>query len=264
MALPSEGFSSLQHGPPLLHVVALRWGSGSHSPVLYVACREKAERADVDAAAMMLCPELTDASKNRKVYTPVSAIMHHAGFETLLLEGDKRKTMKRPKGARGRSRLCWLRPPEAARLIAAARARAERLEAEIETGGPRQFRGARKAAAKAARCFTALCVFLLFTGCRLTETLRIKPADAELQRSFVFCGKTKNGDPRPVHLPPQVVAELANIKFGRPVRLHRQVRAPLRVAEGGCDGGRCQDPRPGGLPRLPPHLRGVEAPLRRS
>jgi hypothetical protein len=91
-------------------------------------------QADVDAAATLLCPELTDASKNRKVYTPVSAIMHHAGFETLLLEGDKRKAMKRPKDSRGSSRLCWLRPPEAARLIAAARARAERLEAEIETG----------------------------------------------------------------------------------------------------------------------------------
>src|SRR5215468_5647318 len=32
MALPSKGLSSLQHGPPLLRVVALRWGSGSHSP----------------------------------------------------------------------------------------------------------------------------------------------------------------------------------------------------------------------------------------
>src|SRR5467141_957938 len=32
MALSSEGLSAVQHGPPLLRVVALRWGSGSHSP----------------------------------------------------------------------------------------------------------------------------------------------------------------------------------------------------------------------------------------
>src|SRR5712672_2157033 len=32
MALSSEGLSAVQHVPPLLRVVALRWGSGSHSP----------------------------------------------------------------------------------------------------------------------------------------------------------------------------------------------------------------------------------------
>src|SRR5258707_985168 len=32
MALPSEGLSAVQHGPPLLHLVALRWCAGSHSP----------------------------------------------------------------------------------------------------------------------------------------------------------------------------------------------------------------------------------------
>jgi hypothetical protein len=36
-------------------------------------------QADIDAAAAKLYPELTDASRNRFVYTPVSAVMHHAG-----------------------------------------------------------------------------------------------------------------------------------------------------------------------------------------
>src|SRR6266436_7912189 len=31
MALPSEGFSAAQHGPPLLRLVAMRWCAGSHS-----------------------------------------------------------------------------------------------------------------------------------------------------------------------------------------------------------------------------------------
>jgi transposase len=31
LALPTEGFSAVQHGPPLLRVVAVRWCAGSHS-----------------------------------------------------------------------------------------------------------------------------------------------------------------------------------------------------------------------------------------
>src|ERR1700693_1820735 len=31
MALSSEGFSAVQHGPPLLHLVAMRWRAGSPS-----------------------------------------------------------------------------------------------------------------------------------------------------------------------------------------------------------------------------------------
>lgn len=160
---------------------------------------------ELDAAGSALYPNGTHATRNRQVYTPAAAVIHHAGVE---------KTFKRPKGARGESRLTWLTPDQAFALIAAARARAMKLEAEVETT-PRQFRGAARAGVRAAHRFTALCLFLLYTGCRLTETLRARPQDVEIGRSFAFIGKTKNGDPRPVHLPPQVVAELANIDFGR-------------------------------------------------
>jgi integrase len=51
-------------------------------------------------------------------------------------------------------------------------------------------------------------------GCRLSEALKVKPSEVDLNRSFVLCGKTKNGLPRAVHLPPVVVSELANIDFG--------------------------------------------------
>lgn len=163
------------------------------------------DQAAIDKAATTLYPDASHATRNRQVYTPVSAIMKHAGFE---------KKLRRPKGARGTSRLAWLKPDEAGALIAAARARAARLEAEAETK-PRQFKGAARANARAARRFTALCVFLLYTGSRLSEALRVRPQHLELQRSFAYVGKTKNGQPRPVHLPPQVVAELANLEFGR-------------------------------------------------
>jgi integrase len=164
----------------------------------------KIDQAKVDAAAVALYPDVTSASRNRWVYTPVSAVLRHAGVKF---------DLHRPKGAEGTKRTAWLKRNEAAALIAAARVRADRLEQEVENK-PRQFQGAARKAVLAARRFTALCVFLLYTGCRLSEALRVKPWDVELDRSFCYCGKTKNGLPRAVHLPPQVVAELANIEFG--------------------------------------------------
>jgi integrase len=171
------------------------------------------KQADINGAAVTLYPNSSPASRNRQVYTPVSAVMKHAGVDTRL---------KRPKGARGQSRLFWLKQDQAFALLAAARARAMQLEQEVEAkvaAAPPRTRGIVRRAAHAevaaARRFSALCVFLLYTGCRLSEALRVAPQDVELQQSFCFCGTTKNGQPRPVHLPPVVVAELANIEFGR-------------------------------------------------
>jgi integrase len=137
-------------------------------------------QADIDAAAVALYPSASPATRNRQVYSPVSAVLKHAQVTT---------PFKRPKGARGESRLCWLKEQEAFALLAAARARHAR--------------------------FGALCTFLLYTGCRLSEALRVKPADIDLTQSYVYVGKTKNGEPRPVHLPPAVVAEIANVEPGK-------------------------------------------------
>jgi integrase len=68
--------------------------------------------------------------------------------------------------------------------------------------------------ATTARRFVAVCVFLLGTGCRSSEALGVRLSDVDLRQNFAFCGKTKNGLPRAVDLPPAVVAELANIEFG--------------------------------------------------
>jgi len=137
-------------------------------------------QADIDAAAVALYPVATPATRNRQVYTPVSAVLRHAGITIGL---------RRPKGAGGTPRTCWLSPDEAFALLAAARALHPR--------------------------FGALCGFLLYTGCRLGEALRVRPQDLDLPRGFAYVGTTKNGEPRPVHLPPQVVAELANIPLGK-------------------------------------------------
>ncbi len=130
----------------------------------------------VDAAAVSLYPNASAATRNRQVYSPVSAVMKVGGVTTPL---------KRPKGGRGAIRLHWLRPEEAFALLAAA-----------EDRNPR---------------FGALLTFLLYTGCRLNEALALTPADVNLAEAFAYVRDTKNGSPRPVHLPPSVVAILANL-----------------------------------------------------
>jgi integrase len=135
---------------------------------------------EVDATAAALFPESTAATRNRQVYSPVSAVLRHAGVTTGL---------RRPKGSRGESRLSWLNQNEAFALLTAAGELHER--------------------------FGALCTFLLYTGCRLGEGLRLQSADIDLAASFAFVRRTKNGEPRPVHLPPVVVAALANVELGQ-------------------------------------------------
>lgn len=137
-------------------------------------------QADIDSAATILLPEATPATRNRQIYTPVSAVLRHAGIKIEL---------QRPKGGRGAQRLHWLRPEEAWKLL--------------------------EGAAAARPNFGALCTFLLYTGCRLSEGLNLEPADVHLAEAYAFVRETKNGDPRPVHLPAVVVAALANFQWGK-------------------------------------------------
>jgi integrase len=162
-------------------------------------------QADLDEAATRLYPGATAATRNRQVYTPVSAILQHAKIKT---------GFNRPEGADGNRRNVWLTEQQAGDLIAAARARVTAAEKAIEPT-PRQFRGAARARVRSAKRFAALCYFLLYTGCRLSEALNLEPGDIELPFAMAHVRETKNDDPRPVHLPPHVVAELANIEFGK-------------------------------------------------
>jgi integrase len=131
------------------------------------------DQAAIDEAAVKLYPAATPATRNRQVYTPISAILRHAGMKL---------DLRRPKGAQGQVRVDWLWPEEAAALFNAA----GELDAE----------------------FRIFLVLLTYCGPRLGEALGIRVRDVRLAESFVFIGKTKNGEPRPVHLPPIVVAEL--------------------------------------------------------
>jgi integrase len=134
-------------------------------------------QAAIDDAAVKLYPDASPATRNRQVYSPASAILKHAGFNA---------PIKRPAGYQGTQRTFWLSVAQAFALLSEATKLHER--------------------------FGALCTFLLYTGCRLNEALGLEWTQVELDRGFAYVGKTKNGQPRAVHLPAFVVSALKRIK----------------------------------------------------
>ncbi len=133
------------------------------------------DQAAIDGAAVALYPRATPATRNRQVYTPVSAILKRAGIK---------EQWKRPVGSRGKSRVFSLTQDQAFRILREA----YNFEAE----------------------FGLFLTFLLYTGCRLSEATSVQIADLDLGESCAIVRDTKNGDDRTVHLPPHVVAALAN------------------------------------------------------
>lgn len=129
----------------------------------------------INEAAIKLLPSGTAQTRNRQVYTPVSAVLKSAGLETKI---------KRPKGWRGSKRTTWLRPEQAFALFKAADAR------DLEFG-----------------IFLRV---LTYTGMRLSECTGMMIERLELAESFAYVPTTKNGEPRGVHLPPVTVVALAN------------------------------------------------------
>jgi integrase len=152
------------------------------------------DQAAIDAAAIAIYPKATAATRNRSVYTPVSAVLKHAGVQFVL---------RRPTGAEGRKLVEWLWPDEAERLFKAA--------AEFDSG------------------FALLLVLLCYTGMRLGEALRLTARDIRLRENFAYARDTKNGDPRPVFLPAHVVAMLRPHLKALP---HEQARV-FRFHKGG-------------------------------
>lgn len=148
----------------------------------------------IDQAAAALYPFGTAQTRNRQFYTPVSAVLKRAGIRTHI---------KRPKGWRGNKSTSWLEPDQARALLAAA----DSLDAE----------------------FGLLVRTLLFTGMRLGEALKAELRHLDLGRATLYLPQTKNGEARPVHLPPPLVAAFAN----QPPRKSRPRKAPgVRLPRG--------------------------------
>jgi integrase len=129
----------------------------------------------IDEAAVKLYPRATPATRNRQVYSPVSAILKHVGIE---------RSIKRPKGHAGNKRVDWLTIEQVERLVDAARA----IDPE----------------------FAGFLILLCYTGMRLGEALSLDMAKTHCADAFAYLPDSKNGEDRAVFLPPVVVAELAN------------------------------------------------------
>lgn len=141
---------------------------------------ERIDQSAIDKAALALYPTATAATRNRQVYSPISAVLHHMNIQIEL---------RRPKGANGARRLFWLTPEQAAAIIAAAQDRDKE--------------------------FGTFCMFLLYTGCRLSEGLNLQVADVSLKEQWAHVRETKNGAPRIVHLPRVLASPLSQQCRGR-------------------------------------------------
>lgn len=152
------------------------------------------DQAAIEAAAVTLLPNHSAATRNREVFTPVSAILKRAGrdFE-----------IRRPKGSRGRVIRRWLWPEQAWRVIDAA----YRVDAELGT----------------------MCIMLLFGGLRISEQLAMVCDDVRLDEAFAFVPDSKNGEPQPMHLTPYMITTLS----GHPRGLDRPGQRLFRFHKGG-------------------------------
>ena len=131
----------------------------------------KIDQDVIERCAQKLYPNGSAATRNRQVFTPISAVLKHAGAPIIL---------KRPRQPRGRDQ--WLTVEEAERLIVAS---CPHLRPLVE--------------------------FLLLTGARAGEALWLDWRDVDLARRHVTFRDTKNGDDRGVPLHPRLVATLANL-----------------------------------------------------
>ena len=138
----------------------------------------------VDTLAAKLYPKATAATRNRQVYTPVSAVLKRVG---IVME------IKRPVGWKGKKSMSWLEPEQAFALFDEA----GKIEAE----------------------FLLLCQTLLYTGMRIDEALSRQIRHLNLDRAFIYLDDSKTGEPRGCHLPPVLVQAFR----AQPPRLERQI-----------------------------------------
>lgn len=131
----------------------------------------------LDRAAKILKPNVTPATRNRVIYTPVSAALKHVGFD---------HRIKRPKGSLGRTITTFLQPEQAAALFAAC----DSISAE----------------------FGLFVRLVCYTGMRRNEAFNIKVGWLSLADRSIHLPAdiTKNRQARTVWLTDDLIVRLAN------------------------------------------------------
>lgn len=127
----------------------------------------------IDDAAELLYPLASAATRNRQVYTPLSAILKHVGIN---------QRVKRPKGSAGKMSTRWLRKEEVFAIVHAA----FRINPE----------------------FAVLLIFLCYTGMRISEALSLRCKHVDAAESFAYLPTSKNEEPRPIFLTPFIAHAL--------------------------------------------------------
>lgn len=133
------------------------------------------DQAQIDRLALDLYPRGTAQTRNRNLYTPISAVLKHAGVKI---------EIERPKGWAGKKKTAWLWPERAFAIFAAA----DHVDAE----------------------FGIFLRTLCYTGVRLTEACSLKIDDVNLSEAFAYLPDSKNEEPRAIFLPPALVSALGN------------------------------------------------------
>jgi integrase len=150
---------------------------------------------EIELAAKKLKPGVSNATLNRQIYTPISAVLYHAARKGWC----PKPVIARPKQPEGRMR--WVTFEEADKLIAAA---APHLE--------------------------PLVIFLFCTGARISEALYLDWRDVDLSACHVNLIDTKNGESRGVPLHPRAVAALANLPWARTGAVFRRPAGKIKKA----------------------------------
>lgn len=131
----------------------------------------------IDEAAKALRPATTGATKNRCVYTPASSVLKHAGVKL---------DLKRPIDAKAKTLTDALSEADAAEIIRQAKS----FDPE----------------------YAVLLKFLLYTGCRIGEALRLTWDDVKLSSGTAKLRLRKNGHPLTVRLRGDLCEALGTLK----------------------------------------------------
>ena len=130
----------------------------------------------IDEAAVVIKPNGTPMNRTAVVYTPISAILHHAGVEI---------TIRRPKGFAGTQRTEWLVPDDAFGIILAA----DNFDPE----------------------FATLLTWLLYTGARIGAALDQRREDIRLDEGKAWARSQKGQPHMEIRLHPYLRDRLGNL-----------------------------------------------------
>jgi integrase len=138
--------------------------------------------------AMVLYPGATNATRNRQGIIPCQAIINHAA----------------------ESELCFY-------------IRVKRFKTEKKIKPPFTLEWLDKFCECASPHLGALALFMYATGARISEALAVEWEHVDLQRATALIPKSKISEQRLVHLPPRLVAAIANLPKvpNRPVFFYR-------------------------------------------